>query len=345
MPNPKQNPEREGQLTKAEVTSLREHRLRLDDRLEALRSDMLALGVRLDAGTMRKALAGSKRLSAVILRLLRAYLQAKEHDLIVWRHGQRYTGRILSDRLYSEHVIASHFKKALVRAFTTDHIAPSKSGGPLPRRIAFVNQTGQWLKPILRKLLQHPLGARVEVYVCDPASVHQLPTGGPEMSELLGVLEFLWGLPTSLGLDKAHSKSRLDIYTYDGATHDQRLAYFEGDMVARSMLHPMRKTPRVAGHPATAEGTRCFLGPEFVEVALSGHPKFQELSDQVRECLVRGKEALVRGHPRISWTAATGFEGLVGPGAFSIDPRAYLCPKSPEIKVLASLSESKPPTN
>jgi len=101
--------------------------------------------------------------------------------------------------------------------------------GPLPKRVAFVAHTGQWLKPVLQQLFQHH-AANVEVYVRDPGIPARHPDGTVHVADLLSILEFFWTLPTDLALQNAKQGARLTIYTYDASEHYERMAYFEGTL-------------------------------------------------------------------------------------------------------------------
>lgn len=288
-----------------------------------------------DRKTIKSAMDGNDVQSHTV-DCLRTYLARVRKEYYVYHHSMRYTGKVLPDELRREGMDARTFKGALVTALKCGNATEKDLdllGLRLPQRIAFVNHTGQWLKPILRKLLQHPQGVAVEVYVCDPAKTYRLQDGKPEIVEVLGVLEFLWSLPTALELHRANKRSKLDVYTYDGSRHNRRLAYFEGDLIARSNhLPPMPKGKVVSGHPGTGEHCRCILGAETVDVILRGHPEFEEASDEIRQCLHEGGsmlEGLTPGKPRFSWSSA-GFAGLQSDvrGAsdlFDISPQKYLC--------------------
>jgi hypothetical protein len=238
------------------------------------------------------------------------------------------------DLLYRRMVPVTDFKKALLRSVDARGVALesiSERGLCLPDRIAFVNHTGQWLKPVLRKLLKHPQRLNIEVYVCHPGKTHH-HNGHAEWAEVLGVLEFLWSLPTSLELATANPESCLKVFTYNASRETRRLALFRGDLVARTPpLDHLDERRRPHGHPGVEPEARCILAPSSVELALSGATEFNAMNDDVEGCLFGGAASLpeLDEKPRIQFSHGK-FHGLMGDaqagsGLFDIDPRKYLC--------------------
>lgn len=347
-------------LSAEEIEQLKCHldRMKTHNKLAAEMNELLK-GQRKrwpDKKTLDKAMRGGSDLYTESVKTIRWCLASTEDKYHLQKHSTRYTGSILKEKLRDESMGAGAFKSALLAAAkppTVSLKALEVQGLLLPKRIAFVNHTGQWLKPILRKLLQHPQGLTVEVYVCDPLQAFRTPGGTVETVEVLGVLEFLWSLPTALQLHRANRNSQLNIYTYDGSRHDRRLAYFEGDLVARSdHLPPMPDRKMVRGHPGTEDGTRCILGAETVDVILRGHPGFEEASAEIRSYLAdeSGKGSLPGlnpGGPLISWSAK-GFSGIKCPsgnGKFDMSPSLYLCPRPAETAPTSMSAELKPSRN
>jgi len=327
-------------LTDEDIEQLQAHQARLKS-LNALNADIAKVlagrGTCPDRKTLTAAMNGSDVMDWVV-QSWRRYLGLKHQEFLVHHHKLRYTGTILPNALRAPKMETRAFKSALIAALKCERVDPAKLdvlGLRLPSRIAFVNHTGQWLKPILRKLLQHPQGVSVEVYVCDPSKTFVHSNGLPEIVEVLGVLEFLWSLPTALELHRANRSSKLSIFTYDGSNHNKRFAYFEGDMVARSYhLRSLADRDMVIGHPGTSVDSRCILGAEDIDVILRGDPAFKHASDEVEQCLSGGKtelQGLNAGGPRMSWSSK-GFQGLAygaesKAGLWDISPHRFLCPK------------------
>lgn len=237
---------------------------------------------------------------------IRKFVEAKFDEVALQEHRDSWTSRILpvndsdppQQALHLQGLNASLFKQRLIEAI---------GKGGLPERVEFVNHTGQWLKPVLRALLRHPISIRA--FVCDPASTASGPGAAPDPYLALGVLEFFWSLPTSLRLDREHElnpNARLELWTYDGSSSvANRMALFEGVLVASSPTTYLNHLPCMHGHPACEGRVRCIQGPATADVWVRGHADFRRCEKHVVDQIAK----LPRNQPRVTWTIR-GFEFL-----------------------------------
>ncbi|MFN0012148.1 MAG: hypothetical protein ACKVS8_10960 [Phycisphaerales bacterium] len=204
--------------------------------------------------------------------------------------------------LWTRDMRASEFRQSLRVALGTGCTKP-------PDQAIFVSQTGQWLKPILRKLLAHPV--RVRVYICHPGK-----TLGKETAQIISILEFLWNMAAAIGLS-AKWDSELAVCTYDErAGLAQRIAAFPDKLIATSQPSLHVQGSHLRNHPAHCPGSPGVLGPQPVDVHLSGHTDFlKRMSDATKTV-----GALQDVQPCLRWSRS-GFE--IEPG-FEMDPSPYL---------------------
>ena len=189
------------------------------------------------------------------------------------------------------------------------------------QRVAFINHTGQWLKPVLKKLVNNYEGV-IEVYVADPVRTNAERTC-PDYVHVLGVLEFFWSLPTSLSLHDVRSNAvELRIFTYDGTRTLDRVAYFEKDMVAISPTTKMGDTSCARGHPGFVGEVSPVQGPETVYVYHSSSAEFPGRIDEWRRRFAGGEEILPGLTQRVTWKRTSGFTGFLvdGTDGFCIEP-------------------------
>ncbi|HYE60498.1 MAG TPA: hypothetical protein VD997_00755 [Phycisphaerales bacterium] len=184
---------------------------------------------------------------------------------------------------------ASRFKQGLRDAF-------EKHTTFLPESATFISSTGQWCKPILRKVLLHPI--RTMLYLADPQ------TAAGERGQPLSTYEFLWSLPTALELTEG-SKASLEVRIYSPELRPDRIAFFPDCLVARNVPLSAPVPVHLRGHPAFAGPAPVWQGPQTVNVWLKGDVGFNNATETCSRAVARVSEA---SKPCLSWSAADGFK-------------------------------------
>ncbi|HYE62687.1 MAG TPA: hypothetical protein VD997_11885 [Phycisphaerales bacterium] len=248
--------------------------------------------------TLLRAIEGRELQSRAYLRISRGLSSAQRPWFAeILKQGPKDVLRTRAEE------VAGSFKQSLRDALTRELQDP-------PTSAVFVSTSGQWVKPILRKLIRFDMD--ITVYLANPWS----ETVRPGPLQALSTFEFLAALPVALELGEK-SPGRLQIRTYPSGLEPLRIVYFKDALLATNASKPEDIPPHLRGHPMyEREGSR-WQGPQRVNVCLRGDPEFVLRAGDVEKQILAVKNVSA---DCLRWDCANGFIRL---GNFNFDFKSY----------------------
>lgn len=215
-------------------------------------------------------------------------------------HEAIWTSSLVKSTLAIRDWAAKDFKSQLLKTLGTR--------GTHPKSVFFSSRTGQWLKPILRKLLRN--GADVTVAIAHPPSAPQHEDVN-EYAWALSVRQFVWSLPNALDLDGASPEASLTLMSYPLMRNPvfRPVAIFDQDLIVREA--PAEPPPdncpaHFRGHPLSAAWPKGISEKYTVDAFLRFHPDFDHHLNLTAQ-FFNNNTSDSGLHPILTWNKQEGF--------------------------------------